>query len=66
LFDISGGTYENILEMSKKFKAVFIMDHHIGVNEIFEHKAKPNNVFVFYNLEKSGVTLALDFFNGVS
>jgi hypothetical protein len=65
LLDTFGSTYENLEKLSKKFKAIFVIDHHISLEHCFEGKTVPGNVFIYMNLEKSGVTLALDFFNGV-
>jgi nanoRNase/pAp phosphatase (c-di-AMP/oligoRNAs hydrolase) len=69
LMDYAGGNAKSVSEICKKFLKVIIIDHHLSfeymVAGLHNAKAYPKNLMYLYNKEKSGASLALEFFEKV-
>jgi nanoRNase/pAp phosphatase (c-di-AMP/oligoRNAs hydrolase) len=69
LMDYAGGSAKSVSSICQKFLKVIIIDHHLSfehmVTELHNTKTYPKNLMYLYNVEKSGASLALEFFEKV-
>jgi len=69
LMDYNAGNAGNLFGLCKMFAKVIVIDHHLTFEHILENLEKygeyPKNLLYLFNKEKSGATLALEFFEKV-